>query len=300
MMKVLVAGATGVLGKEIVRRLREERHAVTALVRSTSAPQKVSYLEGLGASIVQGDLKDPASLAAACREVDAVISTVSMILTAQPGDSFAATDGAGTRNLIDAAVAAHARHFVFVSFDTSVVPDCPLVITKREAEDHLTQSGLTYSILHPSLFMESWLGPMLFADPNAGTARIYGDGQIRIRYVAMTNVAELAVRCLTVPSARNAIIPFGGPEELSQREALRLFEEAYEQSFTVTELPEAALEAAWRSADDPLQKSFSALMLSVARGLDRRMRPPFDNFPMQMVSVADFARTNAAAHKMGM
>ncbi|MGQ0642009.1 MAG: SDR family oxidoreductase [Gemmatimonadaceae bacterium] len=298
-MKVLVAGATGVLGKEIVRRLCDNGHDVTALVRSTSAPEKVAYLRQLGVSLEQGDLKDPASLVSACRGVDAVISTVSMVLTAQPGDSFAATDSAGTRNLIDAAAAAHARHFVFVSFDSSVVPDCPLVIAKREAEDHLTRSGLTYSILQPSLFMESWLGPMLFADPNAGTAKIYGNGHVKMRYVAVANVAELAVQCLTVPSARHAIIPFGGPEELSQRDALRLFEEAYEKSFTVTELPEQALEAAWRSADDPMQKSFSALMLSVARGLDAGMQPPFESFPMQMVSVADFVRANAAAHRNG-
>jgi uncharacterized protein YbjT (DUF2867 family) len=170
-MLVLVAGATGVLGSEIVQRLRGRGHAVRALVRATSAPEKVSHLEQMGATTMQGDLKDPASLAAACKGVEAVISTVSTILTAQPGDSFAATDGAGTVNLVDAALAARARHFVFVSFDTSVVPESPLTRAKQEAEDHLTRSGLTYSILHPSLFMESWLGPMLFADPHAGRPR---------------------------------------------------------------------------------------------------------------------------------
>lgn len=289
-MLVLVAGATGVLGSEIVQRLRGRGHAVRALVRATSAPQKVADLEQMGATIVRGDLKDPASLAAACKGVEAVISTVSMIVTAQAGDSFSATDGAGTINLIDAAHAAGARHFVFVSFDTSAVPESPLTSAKKEAEDHLTRSGLTYSILHPSLFMESWLGPMLFADPAAGTAKIYGAGHDKIRYIAVANVAELAVQSLTAPAARNAIIPFGGPEELSQRDALRIFEEAFGKAFTVTEVSEEALEAQWRSAQDPFAKSFSALMLGVSRGLDSGMRPPYESFPMEMVTVRDFVR----------
>ncbi len=182
-MKVLVAGATGVLGTEIVRRLRGRGHEVRALVRSTSAPEKTARLRGPGVTIVEGDLKDPASLAAACGGVNAVIS------------------GAGTMSLIDAALAVGARHFVFVSFDTSVVPKCPLTAAKREAEDHLKRSGLTYSILHPSLFMESWLGPMVFADLAAGTAKVYGEGNAAIRYVAVSNVADLAVLCLTTPAA---------------------------------------------------------------------------------------------------
>lgn len=292
-MTVLVAGATGVLGTEIVRRLRSRGHAVQALVRSTSAPEKVSHLQQIGATTKQGDLKDPASLAAACKGMEVVISTVSMILTAQPGDSFAATDGAGTVNLIDAARAERAGHFVFVSFDTSVVPECPLTRAKQEAEDHLTRSGLTYSILHPSLFMESWLGPMLFADAAEGTAKILGSGSERIRYIAVSNVAELAVQSLTAPAARNAIVPFGGPEEISQRDALRIFEEVYGKPFVVTEVPEQALEAQWNSAENQFDKSFSALMLGVARGLDSGMQPPYEDFPMEMVTVRDFVR-NAA------
>ncbi|HJU72771.1 MAG TPA: SDR family oxidoreductase [Gemmatimonadaceae bacterium] len=292
-MRVLVAGATGVLGTEIVRRLCLLGHTVRALVRGTSSPEKVSRLEQLGASVVQGDLKDSASLTTACRGVQAVISTVSIIGTAQPGDSFNATDNAGTKNLIDAARAEGAQHFVFISFDTTVVPDCPLTRAKQDVEDHLTRSGLTYTILHPSLFMESWLGPYLFADPNAGTAKVYGAGTKKIRYIAMANVAELAVQSLTVPQARNAAIPFGGPEELSQRDALRIFEEVYGKPFAVTEVPEEVLEQAWRSAEDPFQKTFSALMLGVARGLDSGMQPPYESFPMELGTVRDFVRRGA-------
>src|SRR5438132_14275040 len=99
---ILVAGSTGVLGFDICRRLAERGKAVRAFVRVTSAPEKVQALRTFGCEIATGDLKDRASLDAACVGAHAVISTVSVILTAKEGDSFAATDGAGNINLTDA------------------------------------------------------------------------------------------------------------------------------------------------------------------------------------------------------
>ena len=287
---ILVAGATGVLGSEIVRRLIARGEQVRAIVRETSAPEKVERLRNAGAEIVTADLKDPASLDRACAGVDSVISTVSMILTGQPGDSFDSTDSAGNRSLVDAAKRAGAKKFVFVSFDTQCVPDSPLTEAKREAEEHLIKSRLDYTILHPSLFFESWLGPMLFADPEAGTAKIYGRGVEKIRYVAVADVAELAVQSLSSPAARNAIIPFGGREAISQRDAVKIFEDTFGKKFSVTEVPQDALERQFNSAQSDLDKAFAALMLGVARGLDSGINPPFDEFPMQMTSPVDYVR----------
>src|SRR4051812_6809011 len=292
---ILVAGATGVLGSEIVRRLINRGEKVRAMVRASSAPEKVARLENSGAEIVRADLKDHASLARACAGVQAVISTVTMILTAQPGDSFAATDGDGNKALVDAAKNAGVEKFVFVSFNTDTSPDAPLTSAKRDVEEHLKTSGLDYSILHSSYFFETWLGPMLFADPNAGTAKVYGDGTQKLRYVAVADVAELAVQCLTSPAAKNATIPFGGPEEISQRDAVRIFEEAFGRPFSVIEIPEEALEAQWTSAQNPLDRTFSALMLGLARGFDSGMQPPFEKFPMQMTSPRAYAREMAKA-----
>lgn len=263
---ILVAGSTGVLGSEICRRLRAQGKDVRALVRATSAPEKVAQLRQLGCEIATGDLKDRASLDAACRNATAAITTVTAITTAKPGDSFEATDGAGTMALIDAAKKGSLKQFVYVSFDGSEMPDSPLVQAKADAEKHLERSGLPYTILQPSLFMESWLGPMLFGDPAAGTARVYGDGSSRFHYVTVGDVAEVTVQCLDNPAARNATIPFGGPEAVSQREAVKAFEDAFRKPFNVTELPESALAEQHRSAPDPFNKTFAALMLAVARG----------------------------------
>ena len=190
---VLVAGATGALGSQIVRRLLERGGKVRALVRTTSDQKKVDSLEKAGAEIARGDLKDPDSLRSACNGVKAVISTVSMIGTGKEGDSFEATDSGGTRSLIDAAKAAGAEQFHFISFDRSGMPDAPIVKAKGEVEDYLKSSGLNYTIIQPSFFMEAWLGPMLFADTALGTAKVYGEGTAKIRYVSASDVAELAV-----------------------------------------------------------------------------------------------------------
>src|SRR5438105_2498489 len=292
---ILVAGSTGVLGSEIVRRLSDRGEKVRALVRATSAPEKIERLKKLGAEIVVGDVKEPRTLTAACEGVDAVISTITTILTSQPGDSFQATDGDGTKALIDAARQAGASKFVFVSFDTTKSPDNPLTQAKRDAEEHLKRSELDYTILHATLFCESWLGPMLFADPIACTAKVYGEGTEKLRYVAVADVAEFAVQALTNPAARNATIPIGGPEEISQREAVRIFEEAYGKKFNVIEVPEAALEAQWNAAQNPFDKTFAGLMLGVARGFDTGMEPPFEQFPMKMTSPRQYVRELARA-----
>ncbi|MEP6551669.1 MAG: NmrA family NAD(P)-binding protein, partial [Gemmatimonadales bacterium] len=109
---ILVAGSTGVLGSEIVRSLTARGEKVRAMVRVTSAPEKVARLKEWGAEIVRADLKEPETLLAACRGVSSVISTVTTILTSQPGDSFEATDGEGTKALIDAAKKSGASKFV--------------------------------------------------------------------------------------------------------------------------------------------------------------------------------------------
>ncbi|MDP9203708.1 MAG: SDR family oxidoreductase [Gemmatimonadota bacterium] len=292
---ILVAGATGVLGSEIVRRLIARGEKVRAMVRASSAPEKVERLENAGAEIVRADLKEPGTLLAACAGVNEVISTVTTILTSQPGDSFEATDGEGTKSLIDAAKKSGVSKFVFVSFDTSKSPDNPLTNAKKDAEEHLKKSGLDYTILHSSLFFETWLGPMLFADPVAGTAKVYGKGADKIRYVAVADVAEFAVQSLSKPAARNAIIPIGGPDEISQRDAVRMFEEAYGKKFSVIEVPEAALEAQWSSAQNPFDKTFAGLMLGLARGFDSGVQPPFEKFPMQMTSPREYVRRLASS-----
>jgi hypothetical protein len=107
-------------------------------------------------------------------------------------------------------------------------------------------------------------------------------------------VAEFAVQSLTRPAARNTTVTIGGPEQISQRDAVVIFEEAYGRKFNVIEIPEAALEEQWKSAQNPFEKTFAGLMLAVARGFDTGPRPPFEQFPMRMTSPREYARRVAS------
>ena len=102
----LVVGATGHLGSEICRLLTEKDKPVKALIRPTSDKAKTERLKSSGAVLVQGDLKDRASLDAACRGVTTVISTATSVTSRQQGDSIQTVDSEGQLRLVDAARAA--------------------------------------------------------------------------------------------------------------------------------------------------------------------------------------------------
>jgi len=254
---ILVVGATGLLGGAICSRLSERGESVRALARKTSDPARVQRLKSLGVEVVQGDLKDRASLEAACRGSTTVISTATTTLSRQPDDSIGGVD-----------------------------QDCPLHTAKRTVERHLRESGLTYTILRPSVFMEVWLSPALGFDFSKGTARLFGAGQRPISWISL---GDVAVRCVGHPAARNAVLELGGPEALSPDDVVRTFEEVTGRHFETQHVPETELEEQWRGAADPLQKSFAALMLGFAQGDSIDMRQTLKVFPLREVTVREYA-----------
>jgi len=264
-MTNLVVGATGLVGTEICRVLREEGHAVRALVRETGSPEKAAYLKSLGASLVTGDLKNRASLERACRDVSVVVSTASSTLSRQAGDSIATVDRQGQLDLVDAAEAAGVNRFVFVSFPP-VELEFPLQSAKRAVEERLRESGMTYTILQPTAFIEVWLGPALGFDAAHGTARIYGTGENKTSWISFLDVARFAVLAAIAPEAKIGVTKLGGPDALSPLEVVALAEETTGKKFVVDYVSEEALRTQYDTAIDPLQKSFAALMRYIARG----------------------------------
>ena len=287
---VLVAGSTGFLGREICRRLRARGHAVRALIRSSSDPVVVGELQMLGAETVVGDVKDRVSLDAACRGADTVISTVTTTRSRAAGDSLESTDHEGQLQLVDAAQAAGAHRFVFVSFSAGISGDDALTVAKRSVEEQVRKSGMTFTILRPSYFMEVWLGPHLGFDAANAKARVYGAGENKISFIARDDVAEFVVRALETPAAGNAAFDLGGPEALSPHEVIRVFEEAGGHLFEVQYVPESSLEAAMAGATDSLQRAFAALSLGYARGDAIPMDDTLRQFPIRLRSVRDYAR----------
>ena len=289
----LVVGATGMLGGEICRLLAARGKPVRALVRSSSNPDSVLRLERGGAHLVRGDLKDRASLDAACRGATAVISTVSSTVSRQAGDSIESVDRQGQLHLIDAAAAARVKHFVLISFP-KVDLAFPLQSAKRAAEERLQRSGMTYTILQSTFFTEVWLSPALGFDAASATAQVYGTGENRISWISFTDVAQFAVAALDTPQAKNAVLKLGGPEALSPLEVVRLAEQRTGKKFQVQLVPEATLRAQHGGATDPLQQSFAALMLYYARGDVIDMQETLRAFPVQRLrSVREYLEASA-------
>jgi NADH dehydrogenase len=287
----LVVGATGLLGSEICRRLAGKAKPVRALVRASSAQAKVDALRDLGAELVRGDLRDRASLDAACQGVRTVISTASSVpFSYLPGENDIRTvDLEGLANLIAAAQAADVSRFIYVSFSGQADLDFPLRNAKRAVEQQLKDSGLIYTILRPSYFMEVWLSPAVGFDVENAKAQIYGTGEQGISWISLQDVAQFAVESLDHPAARYATLELGGPEALSPLQVVGIFEEIGGRPFAVQHVPEDALQAQQEAATDPMEQSFAGLMRGYARGDATEMDATLEAFPLQLTSVREYA-----------
>jgi len=263
-MNLIVSG-TGALGMEACRLLAAQRAPTKALVRVNSKPEKLAELKGLGAELITGDLKDPASLKAACEGVSAIVSAATSVHSHESGDSIDTVDRQGQLALVDAAEAAGVRHFVLVSFPPVDV-EFPLQSAKRAVEDRLRRSRMSYTILRPTFFTEVWLSPALGFDPANGKATIYGPGTNKTSWISYRDVARCAVAALNNPRAANVTIELGGPDALSPLEAVRAAEEVVGKPVVVQHVPEEVLRSQHAAATDLLQKSFAGLMLYYTAG----------------------------------
>jgi uncharacterized protein YbjT (DUF2867 family) len=286
---ILVVGATGLVGGEVCQRLMKRGEAVRALVRATSSQEKVEALRASGVEICVGDLKEPQSIADACRGVNAVISTASSTLTRQPGDSIQSVDAAGQLNLVNAAKDANVQRFLFVSFRRTPGISFPLGDAKAQVEHAVT--NLNFTVIQASWFMEVWLSPALGFDYANAAARIYGPGTSPLSWVSFHDVAEICAVALRHPAATRKTIEFGGPEALTPLEVVARFERIGGRAFRLEHVSESALLSQFEGATDPLQKSFAALMLGYLHGDAMDMVPIVDTFGIKLTNLDDYARS---------
>jgi uncharacterized protein YbjT (DUF2867 family) len=287
----LVVGATGLVGGEVCRLLASKGHKVRALTRSVSDRARVDALKQLKVETVTGDLKDKASLIAALKGVDTVISTASASPLFKTGDTIQNVDLEGTKNLVDAAKAAGVNEFSFVSFRQSKYA-FPLHEVKMAVEEYIRKSGIKFTVWQPSFFMEVWLGaPQIlgFDGPNA-KARIYGSGKAKVTWISFLDVAKFVVDGLHKDATRNATIQLGGPEALSYHDVIQVYEGLGVKKFTNEYLPEGALREQFETAGDPVTKSFSGLMAWIANGDVVEMTQTLEYLPVKMSTIGDFAK----------
>lgn len=289
---ILVVGATGMVGSEVCERLVAKGKTVGALVRPSADAAKVKMLKAIGVELLPGDLREPATLEAACRHADVVVATASAVPFAyQAGvNDIQTTDLNGMRSLLAAAKSAKVKHFVYMSFSGNINIAFPLQKAKRIVEHELKLSGLAYTILRPSYFMEAWLAPVMGFDPANAKAMIYGIGRKPVSYISCHDVVTFVVRSLETPAAKNATLELGGPQAISQLAAVDIFERAAHRRFDVQFVPEPVLEQQQQAAaTDALQQSAAGLMRCLAHGDAIDMHKIRKAFPLHLTSVKDYA-----------
>ena len=298
-MSILVVGATGFVGQATALRLRERGNQVRGLVRGGVTHPKIRDLQAAGVAIVEGDLTRPETLAAACAGLETVVCTATS-MPAAGNDGLRRVDLEGTLALIEAAERAGVQRFVYTSYSGNLRFDSPLETAKRTCEDRLLKGRMQVIILRPSYFMEMWLSPLLGFDPEKGSTRVYGSGDAKASYISAFDVAEFAAATAAKETdKRQTILEMGGPETVSQLEAVGIFEHALHKKIAVEHVPWEALQEQHRSATDPLQKTFAALMLGYAQGdVIAGAKETAEQYGVRLRSVAEYA-TGFRAQRAG-
>ncbi len=291
---ILIVGVTGVLGRETARQLLAAGHKVRGTTRN---PASAEDLKKLGVEVVHGDLIEPASLQKACRGVEQVIYAAHSLLGTGKYSSEA-VDDAGTRALIDIAKAAGIQHFVYLSAkDASPKHPTDFFRTKSKMEDYLKASGLSYTILRPSAFMEHHVHNLLGATiPTTGKTTIYGAGNNPNNFIAGCDIARFAVLAVTDPRLKNRSIDVGGPDNVTKNQVVEMYGRFSGKTPKVTHVPTGMMKVMGPILR-PVQPVLSRLMSFSAWADTDDIR--FDSSamlkesPMTLTHVEDFIRERA-------
>ena len=225
----LVTGATGSLGRRIVRQLRENEQLVRAFVRLSS---RFGELEDRGAEIFIGDLKQERDIVKACRDVKYIISSHGS------GSDAQALDYRANIDLIDRAIAENVEHFVFISVlgaDRGYQGSATFK-AKREVEKYLVRSGLNYTILRPSGFANNLI-PLAERFRDTGIYFSIGEQSNRSSIVSTDDLAKIAIASCQLETAKNQIFAVGGPDILKREDIPRIFSRLFHRDPIVINPP---------------------------------------------------------------
>jgi len=216
-MKALVAGATGETGSRIVTTLVRRGVPVKALVRDAAAAREKLPIE---VELFEGDVTDQASLQRALVDCTVLLSATGARPSLDPTGPYQ-VDYEGTKNLVDAAQAAGIEHFVMVSslcvsrFFHPLNLFWLILYWKKQAEEYLQASGLTYTIVRPGgLKNEAEDDRPLVMAP----ADTLFEGN-----VPRLKVAETCVEALYQPAARNKIVEIVAQDNATEQGFQELF-----------------------------------------------------------------------------
>ncbi len=221
-MQVLVTGATGFVGHEIVKELLVRGHQVRALAR----PGSEGKLEAAAqVEIFPGDVLDRDTTARAAADCDAVIHLVGIIREfPRQGITFERLHVEATKIVVDAALAAGVRRFLHMSaLGARPGPADPYHTTNFQAEAYVRASGLTYTIFRPSVIYGPGDRSINFFARQVKALPIFpviGNGLYQMQPVPVTAVAQSFALALKLPQTENQTYDVGGPEPLTFNEII--------------------------------------------------------------------------------
>ncbi|HEV7347105.1 SDR family oxidoreductase [Telluribacter sp.] len=295
---VLLVGSTGVLGHETALHLLSADFKVRAMVRKLGVAKD---LEEKGVELIQGDLTNPDSLVKACRGTEVVIAAAHGLLGRGKNKSEN-VDAAGHRSLIDAARTAGVKHLIYTSV-FGANPDHPVDFyrTKYQTEEYLIGSGLTYTILRPSAFME-WHAHNLLGKNilQKGSTTILGLGTTPTNFVAARDIAQLITQSCQNPRLHNRVISIGGPTNPTRNEVAELYSRLAGVPPKVKHVPAGALQFLSRLIK-PFHPGIGRIMFMSAI-LDQMdcsmdMTKILQDFPMNLTTMEDFVQEQVKKHR---
>ena len=212
MKKVIVAGASGYLGKYLLKELKTKGYEVTALVRDAKK------LAGeIVDDIVQAEVTKPETLRGKLNESDVVISTVG-ITRQKDGLTYMDVDFQANVNLLKEAKAAGVIKFIYVSaLNAQNLRHLKMIEAKERFVDELQTSGLDYTIIRPNGFFSDMTEFLKMAQK--GTAKLFGDGNYKTNPIHGADLAEVCVEAIGLSEKT---IEVGGPEVFTHNEIAEL------------------------------------------------------------------------------
>ena len=252
---VLVVGASGHLGGQVVDSLLARGKLVRALVRPSS--EGGSRLKTKGVEIVRGDMMDPDSLVRAMTDADAVVTTAAGYTRHRKGDT-PDIDVVGNRNLADAAAAAGVRRFVLTSILTcDQTPNVPHFWHKKLAEDRLDELGVPFVALRPGAFLDqaTQMGGDQFTKRRLTW---FGSPRTPLTFVLTSDLADYLASAVDADLETGERIDIGWDRPVAMQDIANIATRLLGEQIKVRSVPAAgsASPAAWSARSPPWQRTW--------------------------------------------